>query len=77
MRESIARYLPAVANAELNPIMTGIRPKLTRPGEAARDFYIREESERGLPGFVNLIGIESPGLTAAPAIANMVAGFLS
>ncbi len=76
VRESIARYLPAVAEAELSPVMTGIRPKLTRPGEAPRDFYIREESDRGLPGFVNLIGIESPGLTAAPAIAKMVAGLL-
>jgi L-2-hydroxyglutarate oxidase LhgO len=71
--ESIARYLPDIASHKLEPMMTGIRPKLTRPGEAPRDFYIREERDRGLPGFVNLIGIESPGLTAAPAIAKYVA----
>jgi L-2-hydroxyglutarate oxidase LhgO len=71
--ESIARYLPGVKAEDLNAMMTGIRPKLTRPGQPARDFYIREESGRGLPGFVNLIGIESPGLTAAPAIARVVA----
>ncbi|HEY3294504.1 MAG TPA: NAD(P)/FAD-dependent oxidoreductase [bacterium] len=72
VRESIARYLPAVAAAELAPIMTGIRPKLASPGQPPRDFYICEESAHGLPGFVNLIGIESPGLTAAPAIAKLV-----
>jgi len=70
--ESISRYLPGVKAENLNAMMTGIRPKLTRPGEPPRDFYIREESDRGLPGFVNLIGIESPGLTAAPAIAGAV-----
>jgi len=52
--------------------MAGIRPKIQRPGEPVRDFYIKEESERGLPGFINLIGIESPGLTSSPAIANYV-----
>ena len=41
-----------------------------------RDFVIAEESARGLPGFVNLLGIESPGLTAAPAIADYVATLL-
>jgi L-2-hydroxyglutarate oxidase LhgO len=75
--QSISRYLPALANAAIHPIMAGIRPKLTRPGESPRDFYIREESDKGLPGFVNLIGIESPGLTAAPAIAQYVSHLLS
>jgi L-2-hydroxyglutarate oxidase LhgO len=56
--------------------MSGIRPKLQGPGEPPRDFVIREESERGLPGFINLIGIESPGLTASPAIAQYVGGML-
>jgi len=50
----------------------GIRPKLQAPGESFRDFYIREESPKGLPGFINLMGIESPGLTACLAIANYV-----
>jgi L-2-hydroxyglutarate oxidase LhgO len=48
--------------------MSGIRPKLQGRGESFRDFVISED----LPGFVNLVGIESPGLTAAPAIAKFV-----
>jgi L-2-hydroxyglutarate oxidase LhgO len=53
--------------------MSGIRPKLQGPGEEFRDFVISED----LPGFINLIGIESPGLTAAPAIARYVKKMLN
>jgi L-2-hydroxyglutarate oxidase LhgO len=59
------------------PDMAGIRPKLQGPGEKTRDFVIREESDKGLSGLINLIGIESPGLTASPAIAKMVARIIS
>jgi L-2-hydroxyglutarate oxidase LhgO len=52
--------------------MAGIRPKLQGPGDDFRDFVIRHERDKGLPGFTNLIGIESPGLTSAPAIAKHV-----
>jgi L-2-hydroxyglutarate oxidase LhgO len=52
--------------------MAGVRPKLQKQGEPHRDFVIEHERERGLEGFVNLIGIESPGLTASPAIARYV-----
>jgi L-2-hydroxyglutarate oxidase LhgO len=52
--------------------MSGIRPKLQGPGEPAADFLIREESDRGLPGLIDLIGIESPGLTSCLAIAAYV-----
>jgi len=52
--------------------MSGIRPKLQRKGEPAKDFVIVHEKERGLEGLVNLIGIESPGLTASPAISRYV-----
>ncbi len=55
----------------------GIRPKLQKPGGAFRDFYIEEESKRGLPGFINLMGIESPGLTASLAIAKKVRALIS
>ena len=61
-------YLPAVKAEWLRPDYAGIRPRLAGPGETFRDFVVAEESEAGYPGFVNLIGIESPGLTAAPAI---------
>lgn len=58
------------------PDMAGVRPKLNGPNEKVRDFIIKDETDDGLPGLINLIGIESPGLTAAPAIAKMVAGMI-
>lgn len=69
-------YLPFLAYDDLSPDMSGIRPKTQAPGVAFRDFIIRDESDKNLPGFINLVGIESPGLTAAPAIAEMVAGIV-
>jgi L-2-hydroxyglutarate oxidase LhgO len=74
--EKARRFLPFLAYDDLSPDQSGIRPRLYRPGEPFRDFVIREESDRGLPGFVDLIGIESPGLTACLAIAEMVEGLL-
>jgi L-2-hydroxyglutarate oxidase LhgO len=70
--ESIHRYLPSVSVDALNPDMSGIRPKIQGPGDPAMDFIIREEGDRGLPDFINLIGIESPGLTACLAIGEYV-----
>jgi L-2-hydroxyglutarate oxidase LhgO len=74
--ESIRRILPAIADDDISPDMSGIRPKLQRKGESAKDFIIVNEKERGLEGFVNLIGIESPGLTSSPAIARYVEDLL-
>ena len=73
---SVRRLLPHVRDEDLTPDMSGIRPKLQGPGEPPRDFVIREESGRGLPGLINLVGIDSPGLTASPAIARYVSGLL-
>ena len=56
----------------MNPDMCGIRPKLQGPGEPYRDFIITEESPNGYPRFINLIGIESPGLTSCLAISRHV-----
>lgn len=70
--ESAKKFLPFLELDDLSPDMAGIRPKIQKPGEAIKDFYIQEESEKGYPGFVNLIGIESPGLTSSLAIANYV-----
>jgi len=70
--ESVRTFLPFVEPEDLVPEMAGIRPKLQGPGDDFRDFVIRQEE----PGFVNLVGIDSPGLTAAPAIAKMVAGMV-
>lgn len=74
--QSIRALLPFVRDEDLTPDMSGIRPKLQAPGEPARDFVIRHETDRGLQGLVNLIGIDSPGLTASPAIARHVAALM-
>jgi L-2-hydroxyglutarate oxidase LhgO len=66
---SIRKYLPTIDINDLSPAMSGIRPKLQTQEEDFRDFVICHESERGLAGLINLVGIESPALTAAPAIA--------
>ena len=69
---SAKRFLPFIELEDLAPESAGIRPKLQGPGEGFRDFIITHEEKKGFPGLINLIGIESPGLTAAPAIARYV-----
>jgi L-2-hydroxyglutarate oxidase LhgO len=71
--QSAHRYLPWLEPSDLAPEGAGVRPRVSGPGQTPRDFIIQHETDRSLPGFVNLIGIESPGLTAAPAIAQYVA----
>ena len=70
--ESVVKFLPFIEYDDLEPEMAGVRPKLQGPGEAFRDFVITDERKKDLPGLINLIGIESPGLTSAPAIAEYV-----
>lgn len=67
--------LPFLAADDLTPDMAGLRPRLARAAAGFVDFAIRRETDE-LEGLINLIGIESPGLTAAPAIAEHVAGLL-
>ena len=67
------RGLARLEPDDLAPDLAGIRAKLQGPGEPFRDFVIAEESARGLPGWVNLVGIESPGLTCCLAIGRVVA----
>jgi L-2-hydroxyglutarate oxidase LhgO len=71
-REDVERFLPLIRGCQIQVDSAGVRPKLQGPKDSFRDFVIRHEADRGLPGFVNLVGIESPGLTAAPAIAEFV-----
>lgn len=71
--ESAVRFLPFIRKEDITPDMSGIRPKLQAGGQGFRDFVISED----LPGFINLVGIESPGLTAAPAIARYVKRLLA
>lgn len=70
--ESVRRIIPLIADEDLVPDMSGIRPKLQRPGQPEIDWIIVHEKERGLEGFVNMIGMESPALTASAAIARYV-----
>ncbi|MCZ8293031.1 MAG: NAD(P)/FAD-dependent oxidoreductase [Hylemonella sp.] len=69
----VRRYWPALPDAALQAGYAGIRPKISGPGEAARDFVIQGPAGHGVPGLVNLFGIESPGLTSSLAIAARVA----
>lgn len=66
---AIRRYWPGLPDGALAPDYTGIRPKLAPAGGPATDFTIEGEAVHGVPGLVNLFGIESPGLTASLAIA--------
>ncbi len=68
----MSRYLPFVAAADLSPDMAGIRPMLQANGFPYVDFVIQNEAARGIPGLVDLIGIESPGLTCCLSIAETV-----
>lgn len=72
--EGVRRYLPSLTPGELRPDQAGIRARRVLPDPAvAPDFVIAEESAHGLAGWINLIGIESPGLTSALEIAGRVA----
>jgi L-2-hydroxyglutarate oxidase LhgO len=73
--DAIRRYWPALAVGALMPDYTGIRPKLHGPGEPQPDFRIESPADHGLPGLVNLLGIESPGLTSSLAIGDYAASF--
>jgi L-2-hydroxyglutarate oxidase LhgO len=70
---AVRRYWPALPDGALQPGYAGLRPKITGPGEPAADFRIDGPAEHGVPGLVNLFGIESPGLTSSLAIAEVVA----
>jgi L-2-hydroxyglutarate oxidase LhgO len=70
----VRKYWPGLTEGALQPAYAGIRPKLHGPGETAPDFLIQREDVHGLPGLVNLFGIESPGLTACLTLAEEVAG---
>jgi L-2-hydroxyglutarate oxidase LhgO len=75
--KSIRRYLPSLRAEELRPDYAGIRPKRAAEGGSFQDFVVEEASSYGAPGFVACIGIESPGLTAALAIADRVGAMIS
>src|SRR5581483_345081 len=74
---AIRTYWPGLPDGALVAGYAGIRPKLTGPGEPAADFVIEGPSTHGVPGLVNLFGIESPGLTSSLAIADHVRALLA
>lgn len=74
--EAIRRYYPDLPDSSLVPAFAGIRPKIQRRDAPVKDFEIQGESIHGLANMVQLFGIESPGLTASPAIAEYVVNLL-
>jgi L-2-hydroxyglutarate oxidase LhgO len=70
----VRRYWPGLKDGALSPDYSGVRPKIVGKGEPSADFLIDGPETHGVPGLVNLIGIESPGLTSSLAIGERVAG---
>ena len=73
----IRTYWPGLPDGSLVPDYAGVRPKLSGPGEPVVDFMIAGSEQHGIPGLVNLFGIESPGLTSSLPIAERVASYLA
>ena len=69
---AIRTYWPRLSDAALQPAYSGIRPKIAGPNEIDADFMIQGPAAHGIPGLVNLFGIESPGLTSCLSIAEAV-----
>jgi len=74
--QAIRRYWPQLPDNSLQPAYSGIRPKISGPTAPAADFQISGPAEHGVPGLVNLFGIESPGLTSCLALAERVVNHL-
>ncbi len=68
----VRKYWPNLADGALLPGYAGMRPKINGPSEAAADFLVQGPAQHGVPGLVNLLGIESPGLTSALTLADEV-----
>ena len=73
----VRRYWPALPDGALQPSYSGVRPKIHAPGTLAPDFRIDGPAQHGVPGLVNLFGIESPGLTSSLALAEDVVAALA
>lgn len=72
--QAIRPYWPGLDASRLYPAYAGIRPKISAEGEARRDFLVSGPQSHGVPGVVNLFGMESPGLTASLALGEYIAG---
>jgi L-2-hydroxyglutarate oxidase LhgO len=72
----IRTYWPGLPDGSLSPDYSGIRPKLSGAGEPQDDFMIDAPAQHGLPGLVQMFGIESPGLTSSLSLGEEVVGYL-
>ncbi|MEM7253491.1 MAG: NAD(P)/FAD-dependent oxidoreductase [Pseudomonadota bacterium] len=70
--DAVRTYFPELADDSLQPDYCGVRPKLHALGEPQPDFTIHGPEVHGVPGLINMFGIESPGLTASLALADLV-----
>jgi L-2-hydroxyglutarate oxidase LhgO len=73
----IRTYWPGLPEGGLQPDYSGIRPKITGPGQPQADFYIDTPAEHSVPGLVQMFGIESPGLTSSLSLADYVVAALA
>jgi L-2-hydroxyglutarate oxidase LhgO len=69
---AVRRYWPALPDGALLPGYAGVRPKIVPPGAPGQDFCVQGPATHGVAGLINLFGIESPGLTASLALAELV-----
>ncbi|HTW68256.1 MAG TPA: NAD(P)/FAD-dependent oxidoreductase [Acetobacteraceae bacterium] len=69
---AVRKYWPALQDGALQPGYAGIRPKILPRGAPAQDFVVQGPQQHGVPGLINLFGMESPGLTASLALAQHV-----
>jgi L-2-hydroxyglutarate oxidase LhgO len=74
---AVRKYWPGLPDGSLQPGYAGMRPKIQAPGTPALDFMVQGPRDHGVPGLVNLFGIESPGVTSSLAIADHVAELLA
>jgi L-2-hydroxyglutarate oxidase LhgO len=65
----VRRFWPGLPDGALQPGYAGVRANLSGPGAPAADFRIDDPATHGVPGLINLFGIDSPGLTASLALA--------
>jgi len=72
----VRRYWPGLPDGALSPSYSGVRPKIHGPDDKAPDFRVDGPAFHGVPGLLNLFGIESPGLTSALAIGELSAALL-
>jgi L-2-hydroxyglutarate oxidase LhgO len=75
--EGVRKLISFIDPCDIEPESSGVMPRAYGRNESFRSFVIRHEQDKGLPGLINVVGIESPGLTASPAIAQRVADLVN